>query len=192
MGMLMWFKIAKKEKSRWAILEIAANTHSPFSPYLADFSACVPPALQNGSMNFFVFCNFESHKHPHNKFWSQNSLIIFILWATLAILAKKHALKKYDSSLWGSHSLNNNYTQVGKGSSEEKNDQRILTSKFVMGMFMWFKIAKNKKNHWAILEIEANTHSLFSPYLADFSACLPPAFLNGFMIFFCFLQFWIT
>ena len=43
-------------------------------------------------------------------------------------------------------------TQVGKGSSEEKNDQWILTSKFVMGMFMWFKIAKNKNIHEAFLE----------------------------------------
>ena len=36
-------------------------------------------------------------------------------------------------------------TQVGKGNLEGKNDQRIPTSKFVMGMFMLFKIAKNKK-----------------------------------------------
>ena len=44
------------------------------------------------------------------------------------------------------------HTQVGKGSSEEKKVQQILTSKFVMGMFMWFKIAKNKKINEAILE----------------------------------------
>ena len=36
-------------------------------------------------------------------------------------------------------------TQVGKGSSWGKKVQQILTWKFVMGMFMWLKIAKNKK-----------------------------------------------
>ena len=86
MGMFMWFKIAKNKKINEAILEIAANKRSPFSPNLVDFSAYVPPALQNGFMNVFVLGNFESHKHLHNKFWSQNSLIFFSLWATLANL----------------------------------------------------------------------------------------------------------
>ena len=92
MGMFMWFKIAKNKKINEAILEIAANTHSLFCPNLEDFSACVPPALQNGFVNFFVFCNFELHKYPHNKFWSQNSLNFFSLWATLADLGGMNAL----------------------------------------------------------------------------------------------------
>ena len=39
----------------WAVLEIAANMHSPFCPYLADFFVCVPPALQNCPRNDFRF-----------------------------------------------------------------------------------------------------------------------------------------
>ena len=30
--------------------EIAVKTHSPFGPYLADYFACVPPALKKGWM----------------------------------------------------------------------------------------------------------------------------------------------
>ena len=82
----MWFKIAKNKKKSRAILEIAAKMHSPFCPNLADFSACVPPALQNGSRFIFIFGNFDLLKHSHNKFWSQNLLNFFFLWATLANL----------------------------------------------------------------------------------------------------------
>ena len=85
----MWFKIAKNRNIHWAILEIAADTYSPFCPNLADFSTYVQPALQNGSRFFFYVCNFESHKHPHNKFWSQNLLNFFFLRATLANLGEQ-------------------------------------------------------------------------------------------------------
>ena len=88
MGIFMWFKIAKNKKIPWAILKIPGNAHSPFCPDLADFSACVPPALQNGPGNFFVFCNFESLKHSHNKLWSRNLLHFFSFWATLANLGE--------------------------------------------------------------------------------------------------------
>ena len=57
--------------------------------------------------------------------------------------------------------------QGGKGSSEGKKVQRILTSKYVMGILNWFKIVKNKKNHEAILEIAVNMHSPFCPKLVD-------------------------
>ena len=36
-------------------LEIAGNTHSPFCPYLADYSVCVPPALQKDWISDFTF-----------------------------------------------------------------------------------------------------------------------------------------
>ena len=88
MGILNWFKIVKNKKIHEAILEIAVNTHSPFCPKLADYSVCVPPALQNGFVNSFDFDNFESHKHYYTKFWSQNLLALFSLWATLATLGE--------------------------------------------------------------------------------------------------------
>ena len=86
MGILNWFKIVKNKKIHEAILEIAVNTHSPFCPKLVDYSACVPPALQNGFVNSFDFDNFESHKHPYTQFWSQTLLDLFPLWVTLATL----------------------------------------------------------------------------------------------------------
>ena len=86
MGILNWFKILKNKKIHEAILEIAVNTHSPFCPKLVDYSACVPPALQNGFVNSFDFDNFESHKHPYTQFWSQTLLDLFPLWVTLATL----------------------------------------------------------------------------------------------------------
>ena len=86
MGILNWFKIVKNKKIHEAILEIAVNTHSPFCPKLVDYSACVPPALQNGFVNSFDFDKFESHKHPYIQFWSQTLLDLFSLWATLATL----------------------------------------------------------------------------------------------------------
>ena len=86
MGILNWFKIVKNKKIHEAILEIAVNTHSPFCPKLVDYSACVPPALQNGFVNSFDFDDFESHKHPFVQFWSQTLLDLFSLWATLATL----------------------------------------------------------------------------------------------------------
>ena len=86
MGILNWFEIAKNKKIHEAILEIAVNMHSPFCPKLVDYSACVPPALQNGFMNSFDFDKFESHKHPYIQFWSQTLLDLFSLWATLATL----------------------------------------------------------------------------------------------------------
>ena len=64
------------------------------------------------------------------------------------VLHKLHNTHTYISRL----KPDSQSTQVGKGSSEEKKYQRILTSKFVKGMFMWFKIAQNKKIHGAILE----------------------------------------
>ena len=86
MGILNWFKIVKNKKIHEAILEIAVNTHSPFCPKLADYSACVPPALQNGFVNSFDFDNFELHKHSYTQFWSQTLLDFFSLWVTLATL----------------------------------------------------------------------------------------------------------
>ena len=81
------------------------------------------------------------------------------------------------------------YTQGGKGSSEEKKVQQILTSKYVMGILNWFKIVKNKKIHEAILEIAVNTHSPFCPKLVDYSACVPPALQIGFVNSFDFDKF---
>ena len=86
MGILNWFKIVKNKKIHEAILEIAVNTHSPFWPKLVDYSACVPPALQNGFVNSFDFDNFELHKHSYTQFWSQTLLDFFSLWVTLATL----------------------------------------------------------------------------------------------------------
>ena len=86
MGILNWFEIAKNKKIHEAILEIAVNMHSPFCPKLADYSACVPPALQNGFVNSFDFDNFELHKHSYTQFWSQTLLDFFSLWVTLATL----------------------------------------------------------------------------------------------------------
>ena len=83
-----WFTIAKTKKIHEAILEIAVNTHSPFCPKLVDYSACVPPALQNGFVNSFDFDNFELHKHSYTQFWSQTLLDFFSLWVTLATLGE--------------------------------------------------------------------------------------------------------
>ena len=80
-------------------------------------------------------------------------------------------------------------TQGGKGSSEEKKVQQILTSKYVMGILNWFEIAKNKKIHEAILEIAVNMHSPFCPKLVDYSACVPAALQNGFVDSFDFDKF---
>ena len=63
-------------------------------------------------------------------------------------------------------------TQVGKGSSEEKKYQRILTSKFVMGMFMWFKIAQNKKIHGVILEGRWYTGRKLRQIWAEWAVCV--------------------
>ena len=93
MGILNWFKIVKNKKIHEAILEIAVNTHSPFCPKLVDYSACVPPALQNGFVNSFDFDNFELHKHSYTQFWSQTLLDFFSLWATLATLGGKGLLE---------------------------------------------------------------------------------------------------
>ena len=81
-----WFTIAKTKKIHEAILEIAVNTNSLFCPKLVDYSACVPPVLQNGFVNSFDFDDFESHKHPCIQFWSQTLLDLFPLWASLTIL----------------------------------------------------------------------------------------------------------
>ena len=78
-GILDWFKILKNKKIHGAILDIAVNPHRPFCPKLVDYSACVPPALQNGFMNSFDFDNFESHKHPYTQFRSQTLLDLFPL-----------------------------------------------------------------------------------------------------------------
>ena len=101
MGILNWFKIVKNKKIHEAILEIAVNTHSPFCPKLVDYSACVPPALQNGFVNSFDFDNFESHKHSYTQFWSQTLLDFFSLWVTLATLGDPlSSLKYYPQKLW--------------------------------------------------------------------------------------------
>ena len=55
-------------------------------------------------------------------------------------------------------------TQGGKGSSEGKKVQQILTWKFVIGMSTKFKFPKSKKIHEAIFEIAVDTHSLFCPF----------------------------
>ena len=39
-----------------AFFEMAVNTHSPFCPDLADFFACVLPALKKGWMFYFPIC----------------------------------------------------------------------------------------------------------------------------------------
>ena len=54
--------------------------------------------------------------------------------------------------------------QGGKGSSEGKKVQQILTWKFVTGMSTKFKFPKSKKIHEAIFEIAVDTHSLFCPF----------------------------
>ena len=46
--------LLKIEIRNSVLLEIAGNTHSPFCPYLADYSACVPPALQKDSISDFI------------------------------------------------------------------------------------------------------------------------------------------
>ena len=47
--------LLKIEIRNSVLLEIAGNTHSPFCPCLADYSACVPPALQKDSISDFIF-----------------------------------------------------------------------------------------------------------------------------------------
>ena len=42
-------------------LEIAVKTHSPFSPYLADYFACVPPALKKGGC---FICSWVKNESP--------------------------------------------------------------------------------------------------------------------------------
>ena len=61
-------QLQKPKKIHEAILEIAVNTNSLFCPKLVDYSACVPPVLQNGFVNSFDFDDFESHKHPYIQF----------------------------------------------------------------------------------------------------------------------------
>ena len=70
------------------IWEITANVHSPFCPnYMADFSACVPPpALQNTSIDYLSQRLIWKFIYQLSWSWSQNSLIFFSLWATLANL----------------------------------------------------------------------------------------------------------
>ena len=58
--------MAKNEMKSEAIMEIAPDTHSQFGPNLADFSACVPPALQYGFRFLFIFRNFQFLSYPQN------------------------------------------------------------------------------------------------------------------------------
>ena len=88
MGMFMWFKIAKKLKIQEAILEGRWYTGRKIHQIWAEWALCQllsPKWL----VICLVFCNFESNKHPQNKFWSHNSLFIFSLWATLANLGEE-------------------------------------------------------------------------------------------------------
>ena len=77
MGMFKWFKIAKNKKIPWAILEGRWYTGRKIRQIWAEWAVCITWYLQNGPGNFFVFCNFESHKYPHNKLWSRNLLHFF-------------------------------------------------------------------------------------------------------------------
>ena len=61
-------------------------------PNWAEWAVRVNCYLQYGSRFCFVFFNFESHKHFHNKFLSQNSLNFFSLWTTLANLGAQWLL----------------------------------------------------------------------------------------------------
>ena len=90
MGMFMWFKIAKNKKIHESSLDGWWYTGRKIHQIWAEWAVCVGCYLQNGSVNISVFCNFESHKHTHNKFWSQNLLIIFSLWATLTNLGVQY------------------------------------------------------------------------------------------------------
>ena len=59
-GPLKKCKSSKLKFKNDVLLEIPANVHSPFCPNSADFSACVPPALQKGiAFNFNFNFNFE-------------------------------------------------------------------------------------------------------------------------------------
>ena len=69
-------------------MEIAPDTHSQFSQNMAEFSACVPPALQYGLRFFFTFGNFEFLLHPKIIIKQQNWLNFFFLWATLPTLGE--------------------------------------------------------------------------------------------------------
>ena len=77
--MFMGFKIAKNKKIHEAILEGWWYTGRKIRQIWAEWAVCIICYLQNGFVNFFVFCNFESHKHPNNKFSSQNFLLLFLL-----------------------------------------------------------------------------------------------------------------
>ena len=77
MGMFKWFKIAKNKKIPWAILEGRWYTGRKIRQIWAEWAVCITWYLQNGPGNFFVFCNFESLKHPYNKLWSRNLLNFF-------------------------------------------------------------------------------------------------------------------
>ena len=58
--------MAKNEMKSEAIMEIAPDTHSQFGPNLADFSACVPPALQYGFRFHLILGNFVFLSYPQN------------------------------------------------------------------------------------------------------------------------------
>ena len=62
-----------------ALLEIAAGMHSPFCPNLADFSACVPPALQKGFSFYFNIGDLDFSKDPLWHFYQWNAWHIFFV-----------------------------------------------------------------------------------------------------------------
>ena len=99
MEMFMWFKIAQNKNIHEAILEGRWYTGRKIHQISSEWAACISCYLQNGFINFFVFCNFESHKHPHNEFWSQNSLIFFSLWSTLANLGAAFITRNTSTSV---------------------------------------------------------------------------------------------
>ena len=68
------------------IIILLSRPTQPILPILAAFSACVPPALQNGFVNSSDLENFESHKHSYTQYWSHTLLDFFPLWVTLATL----------------------------------------------------------------------------------------------------------
>ena len=61
----------------WAISEIAASVHSPFCPNLADFSACVPPALQKGFAKHFNFYDLRCSNYTFTQINGRNTWHIF-------------------------------------------------------------------------------------------------------------------
>ena len=67
---------------------------------------------------------------------------------------------------------NDHVSQGGKGNSEGKKVQQILTSKLSIGMFMWFQIVKIKRIHEAILEGWWYTGRKILQIWAEYAVCV--------------------